>query len=1100
MKRIVWCVIYLICSTSIASALTLNPATAGPTVIEVNVPGPQGPAGAVQYKPKGIWSAFANYSANHQVSHEGTSYVAQRPSTGVVPAEGDDWTLLAAKGEGGAQGEKGEKGDRGFQGLIGPAGPQGPEGSVGPQGPVGPKGSTGPMGYSPVKGVDYFDGVTGPQGPTGPQGLRGPEGPEGPTGAISTVPGPQGPVGPRGFEGPEGPQGLIGPQGAQGIQGFKGDTGAPGPKGDQGDTGPAGAAGATGPEGPQGPIGLTGPAGTTDYNALSNKPALGSAAFTDSTAYPRTADTGGTLDDTDTVPFARGGGWLSSAWSGIKTTLKGFFDGIYATKANLELNVLDYGAKGDTISALDGTVTAASSTFTSASALFTAADSGKTILIYGAGADGAMYQGTVTYATATTLTLSPPASTTVTASEYKLGTNDGPAIQAVIDTYGTAYAPVSTYLMAAHKRLVLTFPSSKHFLIGTPVAIINKDEITLTGKGLQSAGEVKAYTVIGGRRIEFHRTKFDGMVYNYSPTTSTYVYVTRDGSGTQSNQVIFTSNEVTRVKKGLETSLQNPKTGYQAIVADNLVETYNVAGSVGLDLGTTDDNVFDNGVNGFETQIWQRTANANIRGNHVWANAGRGASPLNVNYGIVISKPSYLSSRLIINGNYIGDCSISSLKLYDGALTNGTYDMPIIITNNDFFRYGADSNRLITLEHATSLDLNNLIIAHNRGILNSSPDLDPILFVNTQQGSGDAIFEDNFWKGATNQQEFKRPRLLVSSADTTRGFLEGKVVAGANVTVTKINVGGNEQLSIAATGGGASDHGALTGLADDDHAQYGLLAGRLGGQTLTGGTGTTDDLILKSTAGVGASGADVIVQTGNNGAKEAMRVLYDGKVGINNPAPAYLLDIAKQAGEGGLDVALRSTDTTVATALDFFEGTSFKGSVAVFGSAHSTASWRDALHVSATTNDLGKVALRTKTGGTYYERLFVQNDGNVGIGNTTPAAKLEVSGNVLATQYKETFQNLGTCATSTSVNTDYGRHYLALNGACSIGLNNLTNDESWTIEVNQTATTAPVWSSNYRWVSPPVMTTIGKYKVSCESAYDAGSALCGWVGPLVAAP
>ena len=120
--------------------------------------------------------------------------------------------------------------------------------------------------------------------------------------------------------------------------------------------------------------------------------------------------------------------------------------------------------------------------------------------------------------------------------------------------------------------------------------------------------------------------------------------------------------------------------------------------------------------------------------------------------------------------------------------------------------------------------------------------------------------------------------------------------------------------------------------------------------------------------------------------------------------------------------------------------------------------------------------------------------------SATTLASVSATGVMSAPQYKETPQNLGTCATSTSVNTDYGRHYLALSGACSIGLNNLTNDESWTIEVNQTATTAPVWSSNYRWVSPPVMTTIGKYKVSCESAYDAGSALCGWVGPLVAAP
>lgn len=46
------------------------------------------------------------------------------------------------------------------------------------------------------------------------------------------------------------------------------------------------------------------------------------------------------------------------------------------------------------------------------------------------------------------------------------------------------------------------------------------------------------------------------------------------------------------------------------------------------------------------------------------------------------------------------------------------------------------------------------------------------------------------------------------------------------------------------------DHGALTGLSDDDHTQYALLAGRAGGQTLIGGTGSTDALVMSSAAGV----------------------------------------------------------------------------------------------------------------------------------------------------------------------------------------------------------------------------------------------------------
>jgi hypothetical protein len=45
-----------------------------------------------------------------------------------------------------------------------------------------------------------------------------------------------------------------------------------------------------------------------------------------------------------------------------------------------------------------------------------------------------------------------------------------------------------------------------------------------------------------------------------------------------------------------------------------------------------------------------------------------------------------------------------------------------------------------------------------------------------------------------------------------------------------------------------TDHGALTGLGDDDHTQYALLAGRSGGQSLIGGTASGNDLNLQSTS------------------------------------------------------------------------------------------------------------------------------------------------------------------------------------------------------------------------------------------------------------
>lgn len=127
------------------------------------------------------------------------------------------------------------------------------------------------------------------------------------------------------------------------------------------------------------------------------------------------------------------------------------------------------------------------------------------------------------------------------------------------------------------------------------------------------------------------------------------------------------------------------------------------------------------------------------------------------------------------------------------------------------------------------------------------------------------------------------------------------------------------------------DHGGMDGLSDDDHTQYALLAGRSGGQTLIGGTGTTDDLILRTTSGVGASGADMIFQVGNNGATEAMRILNSGNVGIGTNNPLNVLSVAFSNATVGASSAsaittYTNTDATVGNSCVFaFRGVDTNG-------------------------------------------------------------------------------------------------------------------------------------------------------------------------------
>lgn len=93
---------------------------------------------------------------------------------------------------------------------------------------------------------------------------------------------------------------------------------------------------------------------------------------------------------------------------------------------------------------------------------------------------------------------------------------------------------------------------------------------------------------------------------------------------------------------------------------------------------------------------------------------------------------------------------------------------------------------------------------------------------------------------------------------------------------------GSGNLSWAAGGGGVTDHGALTGLSDDDHSIYALLAGRAGGQTLIGGTASGENLTLSSTS----HGTKGKILFGTSGYDQV-----NNRLGIGTANPSYPLHV-----------------------------------------------------------------------------------------------------------------------------------------------------------------------------------------------------------------
>lgn len=175
---------------------------------------------------------------------------------------------------------------------------------------------------------------------------------------------------------------------------------------------------------------------------------------------------------------------------------------------------------------------------------------------------------------------------------------------------------------------------------------------------------------------------------------------------------------------------------------------------------------------------------------------------------------------------------------------------------------------------------------------------------------------------------------------------------------------------------------------------------------LIGGSATTSALRLRSTTGVGTTGADIILQVGNNGGTEAVRVLNSGDVGIGTATPAAKLDVSgtfRLSGSatlsGGTANGVAYLDgskvLTTGSALTF-DGTNLGVNIASptlnFEVGGNTATGY--IHSGVSVLSFGtknNYAVSFDTNNT--ERMRLDTSGNLGIG-ISPSQRLDVSGNI----------------------------------------------------------------------------------------------------------
>lgn len=148
------------------------------------------------------------------------------------------------------------------------------------------------------------------------------------------------------------------------------------------------------------------------------------------------------------------------------------------------------------------------------------------------------------------------------------------------------------------------------------------------------------------------------------------------------------------------------------------------------------------------------------------------------------------------------------------------------------------------------------------------------------------------------------------------------------------------------------DHGSTGGLTDDDHAQYALLVGRSGGQTIKGGTASGDDMTLMSTAHA---------TKGNIFFGSSTYDEVNNRLGLGTNAPGAILDAVGAAAS-----AKFTTNTDANHSLTLYNS-----------SANRT--W-NIYQLNSGATPANALYIEYYNGSSFSGRLVIDSSGNLGLG------------------------------------------------------------------------------------------------------------------------
>lgn len=251
-----------------------------------------------------------------------------------------------------------------------------------------------------------------------------------------------------------------------------------------------------------------------------------------------------------------------------------------------------------------------------------------------------------------------------------------------------------------------------------------------------------------------------------------------------------------------------------------------------------------------------------------------------LNYDTSKARYSRLVSALKANGNTVIHIDITYRTTFMGSES-----WPHFYALNKWLdtAYGS-VDRVVHLDTIVGANLSDGVHPNDAGhtvMYNSILRNLPEYFGQTEATTGEISRIYNPYKG---QQIFNTDSSKIvywdGSSWTTVGG-SGGGSSGITVGTTTISSGTNTRVGF--NDGGV--YGEDAGLAYDKTTDILSIGVAANVPTIYGGTGTTSDLNLKTTTGVGTTGADMHFLVGNNGGTEAMSILNSGAIGFNSNSP-----------------------------------------------------------------------------------------------------------------------------------------------------------------------------------------------------------------------